>query len=234
MKEKIKKILNNRYVDLFLMALIIFNVVCLCLETDSGIYLANKTFFHRVEVVSIIIFTIEYILRFFTLNSFKEVLHPLMIIDLLAILPFYLPFAHSDLRILRVFRLFRIMRIFKLARYFDALRMMGRVVYKKRVELLSILGVLGFLIFLSSFLMFYAEHDAQPDKFKSILDTFWWSIVTFTTVGYGDVYPVTSFGRLLSAIIVLIGIMLFALPTSILTAEFLTIFKNEHCENNPK
>ncbi len=75
--------------------------------------------------------------------------------------------------------------------------------------------------------MFYAEADAQPKVFHNILDTFWWSLVTFTTVGYGDVYPITPLGKVLSAIIVLIGIMLFALPTSILTAEFLNEFNNE-------
>lgn len=75
--------------------------------------------------------------------------------------------------------------------------------------------------------MFYAEADAQPEVFHNILDTFWWSIVTFTTVGYGDVYPITSIGKILSAIIVLIGIMLFALPTSILTAEFLNEFQKK-------
>ena len=150
-----------------------------------------------------------------------------MLIDLFAILPFYLPLCRLDLRILRIFRLFRILRIFKLARYFEALQMIGKVIYRKRVELISILGVLIFLIFLSSFLMFYAESEAQPEVFHNILDTFWWSIVTFTTVGYGDVYPITAMGKILSAIIVLIGIMLFALPTSILTAEFLNEFQHK-------
>ena len=99
--------------------------------------------------------------------------------------------------------------------------MIGKVIAKKKYELISIFGVLLLLMFISSFLMFYAEADAQPDAFHNILDTFWWSLVTFTTVGYGDVYPITFLGKLLSGIIVLIGIMLFALPTSILTAEFL-------------
>ena len=126
-----------------------------------------------------------------------------------------------------MFRLFRILRIFKLVRYFEALQTIGKVVYKKRIELISILGVLVFLIFFSSFLMYYAEAEAQPEAFHNILDTFWWAIVTFTTVGYGDVYPITPVGKVLSAIIVLIGIMLFALPTSILTAEFLNEYNKD-------
>ena len=195
-------------------------------ETDKTIYLTYKTFFSKVELVSVIIFTIEYLMRLLTLNKLKDMFQPLMIIDLLAILPFYLPVSRLDLRILRIFRLFRILRIFKLARYFEALQMIGKVIYKKRTELISIFGVLLFLIFLSSFFMFYAEAP-NNSAFHNILDTFWWSLVTFTTVGYGDVYPITPFGKILSGIIVLIGIMLFALPTSILTAEFLNEYQNK-------
>jgi len=225
LKKNIEKFLNNKFIDSFLVCLILLNIICLGFETDKTIYITYESFFKQIEIVSIIIFSIEYFLRLFTLNSIKEIFKPLMLIDLLAILPFYIPNTGLDLRFLRMFRLFRILRIFKLARYFEALRMIGQVVYKKRIELLSILGILVFLIFFSSFLMFYAEAEAQPDAFKNILDTFWWSIVTFTTVGYGDVYPVTAVGKLLSAIIVLIGIMLFALPTSILTAEFLNLYQ---------
>ena len=227
MKNILKKILENKFVDYFLILFIVFNIVCLGFETDKTIYLTYKTFFSKVELVSVIIFTIEYLMRLLTLNKLKDMFQPLMVIDLLAILPFYLPLSRLDLRILRIFRLFRILRIFKLARYFEALQMIGKVIYKKRTELISIFGVLLFLIFLSSFFMFYAEAEAQPNAFHNILDTFWWSIVTFTTVGYGDVYPITPIGKLLSATIVLIGIMLFALPTSILTAEFLNEFQNK-------
>ena len=226
-KSNIKKFLENKFVDYFLIFLIIFNIICLGFETDKTIYLAHKTFFTKVELISVIIFTVEYILRLLSIDKFKNIFQPLMLIDLFAILPFYLPLCRLDLRILRIFRLFRILRIFKLARYFEALQMIGKVIYRKRVELISILGILIFLIFLSSFLMFYAESEAQPEAFHNILDTFWWSIVTFTTVGYGDVYPITAIGKILSAIIVLIGIMLFALPTSILTAEFLNEFRNK-------
>ena len=226
-KGYLKNFLNNKFVDYFLIFLIIFNIICLGFETDKTIYLTYKTFFSKVELVSVIIFTIEYIMRLVTLDKLKNIFQPLMVIDLLAILPFYLPLSRLDLRILRIFRLFRILRIFKLARYFEALQMIGKVIYKKRTELISIFGVLLFLIFLSSFFMFYAEAEAQPSAFHNILDTFWWSIVTFTTVGYGDVYPITPIGKLLSATIVLIGIMLFALPTSILTAEFLKEFQEK-------
>lgn len=225
MKNCIKKFIENKYIEYFLVIIIIINIFCLGLETDKVTYLAHKNLFNKIELVSVLIFTVEYILRAITLESIKQLFRPLMIIDLLAILPFYCPFIGIDLRILRSFRLLRILRVFKLARYFEALQMIGNVIYRKRVELISIFGVLLFLMFISSFLMFYAESEAQPQTFSNILDTFWWSLVTFTTVGYGDVYPITAAGKVLSGIIVLIGIMLFALPTSILTAEFLNEFK---------
>ncbi len=241
MRNKIKLFLKNKYVDLFLIALIIFNIICLSFETDKEVYSTYKDFFEKVELISVIIFTIEYLLRLISLEKIKGILHPLMIIDLIAIIPFYLPVFGLDLRFLRMFRLvrtlrvlrsLRILRIFKLARYFEALQLIGKVITKKRHELISIFGLLLFCIFLSSFFMYYAEAEAQPKVFKNILDTFWWSLITFTTVGYGDMVPITPLGKLLSGMVVLIGIMLFALPTSILTAEFLNEFqKNENKES---
>lgn len=228
MKKQINKFLNNKFCEIFLVLIIIINIVCLGFETDKTIYLQYKTLFNQIKLVSVIIFTIEYILRLISLEKLKDALKPLMIIDLLAILPFYLPLKCLDLRILRTFRLLRILRMFKLARYFDALQMIGKVILKKKYELISIFGVLLLLMFISSFLMFYTEADAQPNAFHNILDAFWWALVTFTTVGYGDVYPITPFGKILSGVIVLIGIMLFALPTSILTAEFLNEYQNKN------
>lgn len=239
MRNKIKTFLKNKYVDLFLIALIIFNIICLSFETDKEISETYKEFFEKVELVSVIIFSIEYLLRLISLEKFKSLLHPLMIIDFIAILPFYLPILGLDLRFLRMFRLvrtlrvlrsLRILRIFKLARYFEALQLIGKVIYKKRHELVSILGLLLFCIFLSSFFMYYAESQAQPKVFRNIMDTFWWSLVTFTTVGYGDMVPITPIGKLISGMVVLIGIMLFALPTSILTAEFLNEFQSSECK----
>ena len=227
MKKQIDNFLNNKICEMFLVIIIIINIICLGFETDKTIYLHYKTLFNQIELISVIIFTIEYILRLISMEKLKDALKPLMIIDLFAILPFYLPLKGLDLRILRTFRLLRIFRMFKLARYFDALQMIGKVIYRKRYELISIFGVLLLLMFISSFFMFYAEADAQSNAFHNILDTFWWSLVTFTTVGYGDVYPITAIGKVLSGIVVLIGIMLFALPTSILTAEFMNEFNKD-------
>lgn len=122
MKKQIDNFLNNKICEMFLVIIIIINIICLGFETDKTIYLHYKTLFNQIELISVIIFTIEYILRLISMQKLKDALKPLMIIDLFAILPFYLPLKGLDLRILRTFRLLRIFRMFKLARYFDALQ----------------------------------------------------------------------------------------------------------------
>lgn len=176
-------------------------------------------------------FTVEYILRAWS-STFSEsyrspvtgrlryMLTPLAVIDLLAIVPFYLPFLGVDLRSFRALRLFRIVRIFKLGRYSTAMQLTGRVIASRGPELITTLSILLVLMLLSASLMYYAEHDAQPDAFSSIPAAMWWAIATLSTVGYGDVYPLTPVGKLLASVIALLGIGMFALPTGILGAAF--------------
>lgn len=142
------------------------------------------------------------------------------IIDLLAILPFYLPFVGVDLRLLRMLRLLRIFRLFKIARYLKALNLMKRVFSKKKEELIIALIFTIFLLLIASTLMYYVENEVQPENFSSIPETMWWGIATLTTVGYGDIYPISGLGQILGGVIAIIGIGLFALPTGILAAGF--------------
>lgn len=179
-----------------------------------------------------VIFTIEYILRIWscTVNaSFKNLilgrirfaLTPLMIVDLLAILPFYLPMIISlDLRFLRVLRLIRIFRMFKLTRYSESLKMFGRVLKAKKEELLITGFMILILLIVSSSLMYFVESEVQPQTFSSIPNAMWWGVATLTTVGYGDVYPITPAGKFLGAIIALLGIGMFALPAGLLASGF--------------
>ncbi len=144
------------------------------------------------------------------------------LIDLAAILPFYLPMIiNLDLRFLRILRLTRIFRILKINRYTESLEMIKVVLYKKKEEL----GVTTFVTFLlllfSSSLMYYIETEAQPEAFPNIIASFWWGVATLTTVGYGDVYPITVIGKILSGIIALLGIGLVALPTGIISSGFM-------------
>jgi voltage-gated potassium channel len=247
MKQKIHHLLNeNRYVTQFIYGLIVVNVIAIVLDSYYVFHLEHQHLFHTLEVVSVILFTLEYFLRIWTADkeykhtpsSFKSRLKFIFssygIIDLLAISPFYLPFFFAfDLRIIRILRLIRLLRILKLGRYSHSLKMVSSVLRETRAQLTVTLFVAVILLVLSSSIMFYLEHDVQPDKFQSIGHTLWWSVSTLTSVGYGDVFPVTPWGKLLSGIIAIIGIGFVALPTGIISSAFVQRLK-EHHEKTPK
>ncbi len=218
-------------IDAFIIVLIILNVVAIILESVETISMEYSSEFFYFELFSVIVFTIEYIFRIWVSNLYpsyghpvtgrlKYALTPLALIDLLAILPFYLLFTSLDLRLLRMFRIFRIFRLFKIARYISALSLINRVVSRKKEELIISLIFTLFLLLLTSTIMYYVENGAQPEKFSSIPETMWWGISTLTTVGYGDMYPITAMGQFLGGMIAIIGIGLFALPTGILASGF--------------
>ncbi len=217
--------------DVFLIVIILLNVVALIMETVENIYRQYALVFTVFNWFSIIFFTIEYVLRVWSITENPHFKHPvtgrlkfmampLAIVDLLAFLPFYLPFLGFDLRFVRIFRIFRLLRIFRVAKYIKAIDAIRHVVRNKREELLISLMFVCFLLIISSCLMYYVEHDAQPQAFSSIPATMWWSIATLTTVGYGDVYPVTPLGKFLGSMIAVLGVGLFALPTGILASGF--------------
>jgi len=144
------------------------------------------------------------------------------IIDLLAILPFYLPMILPvDLRVLRVLRLIRLLRIFKLGRHSEGLARVGRVLRQQAPALVSSMSVVVLLMIVASVLEYYIEGQAQPEQFSSAFEALWWAVSTITTVGYGDVVPVTTLGRIMGAVIALLGVGLIAIPTGILSAGFM-------------
>ncbi|MEM6321277.1 MAG: ion transporter [Bacteroidota bacterium] len=226
---------NKRFVK-FIYGLIVLNIVALVLESYKELREPYGFIFDAIEVVSVIIFTVEYFLRIWVADINKRMkksrfvflVSPMGIIDLLAILPFYLPLIFTmDLRVVRILRLLRLLRIFKLGRYSKSLKSI-RSVFKETKADLSIAFFVGFiLMILSSTLMYYIEGEAQPEKFATIGHSFWWAIATLTTVGYGDVYPITAMGKLLSAVITLIGIGFIALPTGIISSAFIEKIKRK-------
>lgn len=219
------------YFDTFIIGLILLNVVSLILETVPSLQSEYGNAFYKFELVSVIVFTVEYILRLWTANlipkfskpvtgTIRFAFTPMAIIDFLAILPFYLPFLGVDLRLLRILRVFRIFRLFKIVRYVSALTLINNVIKHKREELVVTFIFTIFLLLIASSVMYYVEHPAQPEHFSSIPETMWWGIATLTTVGYGDIYPITPLGKFLGGVIAIIGIGLFALPTGILASGF--------------
>ena len=221
--------LPSKSVDLFLIGLILANCLMAVLETlpAAGRFSGQFAWF---EAVSVGIFTVEYLLRLWSCvatgrspfrGRLKYALHPMMLIDLLAILPFYLIFLGVDLRTARIFRLLRFFRIAKLSRYSRAMRMLGRAMVSRKEHLVMAFLLGAFALVVSATLMYYAEHAAQPEMFSSIPASFWWAVTTLTTVGYGDAYPVTTLGRVIGGFSQVIGVGLLALPMGILASAFL-------------
>ena len=155
------------------------------------------------------------------------------LVDLIAILPFFLSFFAFDLRFLRTIRLFRLFRVLKFVRYSESLKLFGKVIRRKKEELVVTATIMFVLVILTSSFIYLAEHEAQPDKFTDIPTSMWWAIVTLTTVGYGDVFPVTPMGKVFAAFIAILGIGMFALPTGILGASFVEEMEKMKVKEKP-
>lgn len=227
----------ERIFEIALVVIIVLNIFAIVMDSVDEYDLQYREFFRDFEIFSVVFFTVEYILRLYSIvespryknlvsGRLKFALTPLAIIDLLAFLPFYFTFLPLDLRFLRIFRLMGLFRMFKVARYLHALTIFRRVVYDRREQLvLSIILILFMLIIIST-IMYYAEHAAQPEVFSSIPATMWWGIATLTTVGYGDMVPITMLGKVLGGMFAVIGFGLLALPAGILSSGFFEFMHN--------
>ncbi|MBK8015148.1 MAG: ion transporter [Deltaproteobacteria bacterium] len=229
----------SRRVGLFISALVVLNIVALVLESVASIRAVAGPAFAIFETVSVAVFTAEYVARVWAASASDVYAHPirgrlrfvatpLAIADLLAVVPFFLPFLGVDLRFVRGIRFLRLVRFFKLGRYSRSLQLMMRVARRSRRELVLTVWLVALLLVFASCAMFQVEHHAQPKTFSNIPTTMWWAVATLTTVGYGDIYPVTPLGRLLASLIAFLGIGLFALPTGILGAGFVHELEKRH------
>jgi voltage-gated potassium channel len=223
----------DKIINAFIIILIIFNVVAVMLETVAEIHVPYWKAFHYFDVFSVTVFSIEYLLRVWSCTQETRYRHPVRgrlnyifsigaLVDLLAILPFYLhAIIGLDLRMIRILRLARFLRLFRLTSYMKATRMVVNVFRTRIKELVLSMVLAVFLIIITSSLIYFAEHLAQPDVFSSIPKTIWFSVVTLTTVGYGDMIPATATGKFLTGALLLVGVAIFALPAGIITAGFL-------------
>ncbi|AFS83274.1 ion transporter [Candidatus Nitrosopumilus sediminis] len=227
----------------FIIALITVNVIVVIIETEESVLDEYGYLFTPFEVFSIIIFTSEYIGRIMVcklnpkyqnskLGFIRFVFTPMMLVDLAAILPFFLPFVVADTRFIRIIRLLRLFRLFKLARYSDPMQTLGHVFKSKAGDLAVAFFILFIVLIFASSLMYHAEHEVQPEAFSSIPASMWWGIVTLTTIGYGDVYPVTVPGKLIAAGVAVIGIAVYAIPTGIMASAFTEELRKKKMQNN--
>lgn len=240
-RERIFKILEkaeagdipSHFFDNAIIVLIGLNIAAIILESFNALCTSYQKYFDWFEVFSISVFSVEYVLRIIT-SDFKYpdkkrftalvmfVFSFMAIVDLIAIIPFYLPMIFRvDLRFLKILRLTRLVRIIKIHRYTESIDMIITVGRKKKEELLVTIFITFLLLLLASSIMYHVENNDQPQAFPNIIATFWWAVATLTTVGYGDVYPVTVMGKILSGIIALLGIGLVALPTGIISSGFM-------------
>lgn len=205
---------------------IIISVIIMFLQTEKSL---SEYFyiFNTINTINIIIFTIEYITRIYAIgfnsrvNRIKYMSRPMMLIDLIAILPYYLSFFNLDFGFLRALRILRIFKLFRLAKFAEFDDLILSIIKSKKEEFIFIVITLLILVITITPLVYYFEKDVQPEVFTSMGTTMWWAIITFTTVGYGDMYPISFMGRLLTTFVSFLGIAFYAIPGSIFTSALL-------------
>ncbi|WP_405205563.1 ion transporter [Aquimarina sp. LLG6339-5] len=235
MKEKLRVLIEDnttragKIFDCFIQILILISLISFSIETLPNNSADTKQILFFVEIFCVVVFSIEYILRVIVAKKpFNYIFSFYGIIDLLAIVPFYLK-TTIDLRALRAFRVFRIFRALKLIRYNKALNRFHIAAKIVKEEMVLFFIVTGILIFLSASGIYFFENEAQPDTFSSIFHSLWWAIVTLTTVGYGDVFPITIGGKIFTFFVLIVGIGVVTVPAG-LVATALT--KAREIQNN--
>ena len=205
---------------------ILISIIIMFLETEKGL-IEYFSLFAVINKINISLFTIEYILRIYSITyadnkkRIRYALSPYMVIDLIAILPFYISLFNMDFGFLRALRIIRIFKLFRLSKFAQFDNLISDILKEKKEEFIFIFIALLILVLTLTPLVYYAEKDAQPEMFSSMAATMWWAIITFTTVGYGDMYPVTILGRILTAFVSFLGIAFYAIPGSIFTSALL-------------
>ncbi len=216
---------RGRIFDLIIQVLIVISLISFSIETLPGLSGNTYSFLAGIEVFVVVVFTVEYVLRIIvTEKKLSYIFSFYGVVDLLAILPFYLSGSVS-LQAIRIIRLLRLFRILKLARYNAALERIGKAIWIAKEELVLFGAVTLMLLYLSALGIYHFEHAAQPEHFRSIFDSLWWAVSTLTTVGYGDIYPVTLGGRLFTFVVLMLGLGVVAVPTGIIASALSTVRK---------
>lgn len=217
--------------EIVLISIIILNILAIVLDSVPKYEAEYHTLFANFEVFSIVFFTLEYIARLYSIVENKAYAHPISgrikyaitpiaIIDLLAFIPFYFTFLPVDLRFIRIIRLTALFRMFKITRYLHALKIFKKVLVDRKEHLVLSFTFILLILIIISFVMYYVERDVQPEAFSSIPASMWWGISTLTTVGYGDIVPVTPLGKFLAGLFSLSSVGMLALPAGILSSGF--------------
>jgi len=237
-KKKVVGWLELPLAQAFIIGVIAVNVMALMLETVVALGGPYRNVFQTIELWSIVVFTAEYLTRMWSCTvipgysgpvagRLRFVVSPFMLIDFIAIAPFYMPFLGVDMRVLRLVRIFRVFRLGKLIRYSKAIQTLIQVISDKRAELGTTLFLILITALFSAAIIYHFEHGAQPKVFSSIPAAMWFTLTTLSTVGYGDAYPITTIGKMITAFVAVLGIGLYALPAGILGAAYTGAMQKE-------
>jgi voltage-gated potassium channel len=218
--------LPGKVFTMVIQCLIVISLISFSLDTLPNLSPTSIKYLNYIEVFTVFVFTLEYMLRIYVAEKkWRFIFSFHGVIDLIAILPFYLA-SGLDLRTVRLFRLLRIVRILKLLKYSQAMHRYNRALSIAKEELILFAFISITILYLSAVGIYYFEHDAQPDQFASIFHSLWWAVTTLTTVGYGDMYPITAGGKLFTFFVLMIGLGIIAVPTG-LVASALAIARQE-------
>ena len=223
--------INGSY-DIISTLALLANLVAAFASTFENVRAAYGPLLNRIEAVTVAFFAVDYVLRLVTakylypnLSEGKAILRYVFsfsgIVDLLSFLPYYLPvFFPAGAAVFRLFRIVRIFRLFRINAYYDSLNVITEVIVSKKQQLLSSVFIVIVLMLASSLCMYSLEHDAQPEVFRNAFSGIWWSVSTLLTVGYGDIYPITTAGKAFGIVISFLGVLIVAIPTGIISAGF--------------
>jgi voltage-gated potassium channel len=208
----------GRNFDLFIQIFIFISLITFSIETLETVYEEWGWLLNLIEIITVCVFTLEYILRIVVAdNKLRFIFSFYGLIDLLAILPFYLTIG-VDLRTIRVLRFMRLFRLIKLGRYNAATKRFALALRIAKEEIIMFIFVSSTMMYISAVGIYYFEHEAQPEAFSSVFHSLWWSVITLTTVGYGDIYPITLGGRIFTFFMLLVGVGIISVPAGLIAA----------------
>jgi voltage-gated potassium channel len=227
MTNKKDNIMDHPIVTWVIGALVVFSAISFSLETLPDLKPNVQRFLRYSEIAIVVVFTVEYLCRVMLAErKLKFIFSFYGLVDLLAILPFYLAFA-VDLRTLRLLRFMRLLRMLKFVRYRAAIERFGGALWIAKEELIIFATAILVFLYLAAVGIYYFEHKAQPEIYRTIFDSLWWAVTSLTTVGYGDMYPITTGGRVFSFFVLMLGLGLIGVPAGIVASALSAVRRRD-------
>lgn len=220
MNKIIAKIYHSHWFEKVTLSLVIINTLCIILSSDTPLYQNWKHVIDQIQFFSLLVFVVEYCIRVSQIRRWHEFFNPFLVIDFIAIFPFFLGILAINTTVLRTLRLIKIFQILKVSRYSHALKNLIHAIASKKDEISIVLFSFAVAVVVAACIMYEIEGHVQAN-FSTIPKAMWWAVITFSSVGYGDVYPITALGKFVTSILVLLGIGLHSILISIIATGFI-------------